>query len=1049
MLKNIVSYFIKYHVIVNLTLFVMILVGFLGFSNLRFGLFPPEDVKYINIGVRYPGASPIEVEEGITNKIEEELKGITGIKRVTSSSEENYASIKIELTSNATADVVLDDVKTAVESINSFPDNIESPVIEKEEILNLAVTIGISSSEIPLTVLKDIAEDIKDDFLAEKGISKVFLLGLPDEEIEVSVRESDLKKYKLSIADINRAIAQSNIKSSGGTIKSSKEDILIRASAKEYYAAGLSDLIILANPDGQVVRLKDVAAVKNQFADVPNDRFINGERGVIINVFATNDEDILQVADFSKNYIQTFNAENTRVAATLVNDLTIGLSQQLKTLTASGWQGILLVLLMLSIFLNWRVAMWVALGIPVSLIAMFFLMNVFGVTINILSVFGCILVLGILVDDGVVVAENIYQHSQKGKSIYQAAVDGTIEVLPSVLSSLLTTITVFSLFFFIDGRLGDYFSDLAFVIIVTLSVSIIECFLLLPAHLAHSKAIGKDRKEARYEKFINRLFLVIQNRIYRPFFKFATRLPWANFLIGISSLALTVALIASETVQSTFFPNIDRDNLTAEIKLPPSTNAAVTNAKLIEVEEAVYRVDQQLRKVRGVDEAVVLSTERMLGPGSNRGAVNVTLLEGETRGIKAFDIGELFRAEIGNIPEAEELTMFLVNAFGKPISISITHQNDDLEEIRLVKNRIISALKAEDRLKDITNNDEKGVKELSISLKPKAELLGLNILEVINQVRAGYFGSEVQSLQRGTEEVKVWVRYSETARSTIDQLEDVEIRTRIGQKFPLSEIANLKMEEGVKAINHSDSRRQMLVEADISALDVSVPKLQGDLKEKLLEPLTKEFPKINYKFEGQAEEAEKMQASVKVAGPLILIIMLSLVVITFRSFGQMGLVFFLTPFLLFGVTVGHMVHNTALSIFSGLGTFALIGVMINNALVLVSTFNQQLQEGLTFKDALQTASFSRFRPIVLTTITTVAGLFPLILSQGVGAQFLRPTSISIAYGLIFGMFLTLCFLPSLLVISNRANQLIYRLKRRKIPTPEQVEPAVRELEVHI
>ncbi|MEM6773121.1 MAG: efflux RND transporter permease subunit, partial [Bacteroidota bacterium] len=334
--------------IVNLTLFIMIAVGLLSFTNLRYGLFPPEDIKYISIGVRNPGASPVEVEENIVNKIEDELTGITGIRRVTSRAEENFGSVRVELTSGADPDAVLSDVKTAVESISSFPDNIEAPVVEKEEILNLAITIGISSEELPLTTLKDVAEDIKDDFLARKYISKVFLLGIPDEEIEISVNEAQLRRYNLSIADVNRAVARANIQSSGGSIKQSQEDVLIRTSAKAYYAAGLADILITAKPDGQTVYLRDVATISNQFADVPNDRFINGEPGVTLNVFATNDEDILQIADFAKNYIKDFNQDNQTISASLINDATLGLTKQLQTLVASGWQGILLVLFMLT-----------------------------------------------------------------------------------------------------------------------------------------------------------------------------------------------------------------------------------------------------------------------------------------------------------------------------------------------------------------------------------------------------------------------------------------------------------------------------------------------------------------------------------------------------------------------------------------------------------------------------------------------------------------------------------------------------------------------------
>ena len=318
-----------------------------------------------------------------------------------------------------------------------------------------------------------------------------------------------------------------------------------------------------------------------------------------MNVFATNDEDILFIADFSRKYVDRFNAENNNVQATLVSDATLGLKEQLRTLTASGWQGILLVLLMLSIFLNWRVALWVAAGIPVSLLATFFLMSVFGVTINIMSVFGCIFVLGILVDDGVVVAENIYQHAQKGKTVYRAAVDGTVEIFPSVFFSLLTTITVFSLFFFVDGKMGEHFSALAFVINTTLTVSIIECFLLLPAHLAHSKAIGTERKIPRFEQLINRFFVTLRDKIYRPVFSFSVKYPALVFLLGIGGLGLAIGALGTGVVSSTFFPNIDQDNVMAELKMPPSTNSELTNQKLEQIEKAIDRVDKKLRERRG------------------------------------------------------------------------------------------------------------------------------------------------------------------------------------------------------------------------------------------------------------------------------------------------------------------------------------------------------------------------------------------------------------------------------------------------------------------
>ncbi|MCB0509199.1 MAG: efflux RND transporter permease subunit, partial [Bacteroidetes bacterium] len=487
-MKKFISFFIKYSVPVNVIIFAFLILGLIGAMSLKSSFFPLVETKIITVQITYPGASPQEIEEGVVLQIEDNLKGILGIDRVTSVSKENSGTITVEALKGFDIDLVLADVKNAVDRVASYPTGMEPLVVAKKEETRETISFAISGKDIDLKTLKDISEEVENDLRSIEGISQVEISGFPLEEIEIAVSENSLRAYQLSFQEVAQAVAKENILSTGGNIKTSQEDYLIRANNRSYYADELDFIVIKSELNGNVVRLKDVATVRDIFQDSPNASFFNGDLAVNVKISNTNDEDLLSSADDIKAYIAKFNQENSNVQLNIQNDSSITLKDRTALLTENAVIGMILVLILLSLFLNTRLAFWVAMGMPVAFLGMFVFAGLFGVTINVLSLFGMIIVIGILVDDGIVIAENIYQHFEAGKGPIQAAIDGTMEVLPSIISAIITTVLAFSTFLFLDSRIGEFFGEVSVIVILTLVVSLIEAILILPAHIAHSAA---------------------------------------------------------------------------------------------------------------------------------------------------------------------------------------------------------------------------------------------------------------------------------------------------------------------------------------------------------------------------------------------------------------------------------------------------------------------------------------------------------------------------------------------------------------------------------
>lgn len=1045
-MKKTIAYFIKYPVAVNIIIIAFVILGFLGYSNLKSSFFPLTKAKFITINVAYPGASPQEMEEGVVLKIEDNLKGLVGIDRVTSTSSENAATITVETLKDYDINVVLADVKNAVDKVPNFPTGMEPAVVAKVENIAETISFVVTGDKISLKSLKSIARDIENDIRRIDGISQITTSGYPAEEIEIAVRENDLLAYNLTFNQVANAVTTANILTTGGSVKTDAEEYLIRANNRSYYGDELDNLVVRADASGNIIRLKDVATVSDIWNETPNRNYYNDNLAVRMQVSNTNSEDLLSSAKKINEYIERFNKEHKNVKIEITRDASITLNQRTELLFKNAWQGMLLVMLFLSLFLRPRLAFWVAAGLPVAFFGMFMLAGYFNITINVLSLFGMIIVIGILVDDGIVISENIYHHYEKGKNPIRAAIDGTMEVVPPIISAITTTVLAFSVFFFLDGNIGEFFGEVATVVALTLILSLVEALIILPAHVAHSKALDRNQKLYKFNKYAEDVMDFMRDKLYAPALKFVLENKFFGLVIPVAFLFITIGAFQGGIIKGTFFPSIASDRVSVNLTMPQGTNEKITDSIISVVETKAWEVEKEFTKKYGnEEEPVVENILKQIGPGSAKASLRINLLPGENRNFSSREITNAIRERVGKVYGVESLTFGSGGNFGgSPVSVSLLSNN--IEELKAAKKELKAELIKNQGLKDVTDNDPQGIKEIKLKLKDNAYLLGLNLNEVMSQIRSGFFGRQAQRFQRGQDEIKVWVRYDKKERSSIKNLDDMRITTPSGSRVPLSEIATYEIERGEISINHLEGQREIKVEADMKDAQASATDALADIQTRIMPEISAKYPSVTALYEGQNREASKVSGSAKVVGPVILLLIYIVIVFTFRSYGQPFMLLIMVPFSLIGVAWGHWIHGFAVNILSLLGIIALIGIMVNDGLVLISKFNSYLKEGMEYEEALFAAGKSRFRAIFLTTITTVAGLAPLIFETSRQAQFLIPMAISIAYGIMIATFLTLLTLPVLLSISNYSKVYTKWLWEGKKPTREEVERAIKEME---
>jgi len=1044
-MRRIIEQFVRYPILANIIIAFTVLAGIAGFLKTKKSFFPMVTPNNISIQVAYPGASPEEMEEGVTLKIEEAIYNIAGIEELSSTSSENFATLNVKVLKGYDIEEVYTEIKNSVDGISSFPVSAERPLIFKQKPRSVAQWLGLIG-DVDKKVLKKYAEEIEDDLLASGVISQVTPGGYNPIEISIEVSEENLSRYGLTFDQVANAVRFNNRDISAGSIKAQNEEILIRSRAKQTDADKIGDIILRAMPDGSKLFLRDVAELKEQFSDVPNKWTLNGKPSVYLRVDKLEDEDLQEISDFVQDYTKKFNETHDTVQLLISFDFMDMLKQRLSMLTTNGLVGISMVLLALGFFLSMRLSLWVAWGIPSSFLGLFIVGSFLGLTINMISLFGMILVIGILVDDGIVIAENIFAHFEKHGNPYKAAVDGTMEVLPAVTTSVTTTMIAFAPLLFATSM--GFLKDMAIVVIVCLGFSLIEAFLILPSHLGTPAVLRKKKEGSRSHSVrgkINQFIDYLRYNLYGRALKFTLNNRAVSVAILISLFPIVGGLLQGGIIKSTFFPNIPFASFNIDISFKPGTREHKVEEYLKRFDAAVWEVNEELKLQHNDTLDYINATFTAVGTtmsgsesGSHAGGVNVFHRELDDTPIgNNYELIRLIREKIGEVPEAEKFSIGGSNRFGKPVSIKLLGKN--IEQLNSAKELLKNELKNISALKEIQDNVPVGRREMLLELKPEAYFLGLTHNEITKQVRQGFFGEEVQRLQKGTDEVRVWVRYPNSGRVNVSQMEQMKIKTADGKEFPLNELVDYSVERGVSGIRHYNTARAITVEADLVDPNAELPPILKIVENEIVPKVLSQYPSVKIDYGGQSKESQKTMEELMTYFGGAFILIFFVLMINFRSFYQAILIMTMIPLGFLGGILGHGIEGIQVSLLSAWGLIALSGVIINDAVVFLDKYNKSLKEGMKVIDAAYHAGVSRFRPIMLTSITTVVGLYPLIKETSFQAQFLIPMAVSVAYGVLIGTFIILLFFPVLIISFNDVRIWAKWLWEGKKPDAEEVE----------
>jgi multidrug efflux pump subunit AcrB len=1022
-MKKLISVFIRFPFYANIILFIILGIGAFSFVSMNRSFFPERTERYINVSVFYPGASPKEMEEGITIRVEEALRGIAGIKEVNSTSSENMASIRVEITGEYDIDETLMEVKNAVDGITSFPVDAEKPIVNKQRSSTFAIFLGLSG-DVDLLTLKQYANEIEFDLYASGVMSQITLGGFPALEISVEISEENLRRYNLTFDEVSRAIAQNNQDISGGQIRSDKEEIMIRSRYRTVKPEEIELIIIRGNPDGSYLRIGDVGTVNMQFADVASTSLLNKKPSVSIQVFKLPEEDLTAISDFCNNYADEWNNTHTDAQLYVTYDFLDLLGARLKLLYKNGGIGLLLIFIALGLFLSLRLSIWVAIGIPASFGAMFILGLFYGLTVNMISLFGMILVIGILVDDGIVISENIYTHFERGKSPRKAALDGTMEVLPAVLTSVATTIVVFSALFFIKGRM-EFMYEMAFVVVFSLAFSLVEAFFVLPAHLGSSWVLRRNVRQNTGKKIrdaLDRAVDFMRVKIYGRTLKFVIKWRYVVIFAPIFLIIITWGLFQGGLIKATFFPAIPFDQFTVDLAYKPGSGEAQTLESLKRIDDAIWAVNDELLEKLGDTNNFVNYTFVSTGSafngkerGSHAGNIFVLLRDLENSGTSSYEIVKRVQKKVGDMPEAEKLTIQGRATFGTPISVSLLGKDEVV--LNYAKEELIQSLKQIEDLNNIADVNPSGMREVQLKLKPLAYFLGFSQVSLTNQVRQGFFGGQAQRLQHGKDELRVWVRYPKTDRISLGQLEAMRIKTPVGE-YPLSELATYTIDRGPVSIQHYNSAREIRIDANVVSYDTPIIPIQEKIENEIVPELLKRYPGIDVAYLGQKKDSDETMAQIRKFFVPAFLLMFLIIILHFKSMGQGLIIISMIPLAWLGAIWGHGVEGVSVSLLSVWGMLALSGVIINDAVVFLSKYNSLLREGKKVKEAVYETGLARFRAIVLTTITTSVGLYPIIFERSFQAQFLVPMAVALAYGVLVGTSFILVLFPVIILALN-------------------------------
>ncbi|NOQ46199.1 MAG: MMPL family transporter [Desulfobulbaceae bacterium] len=1055
-MKKIFAAFAGNTVFANIVLLMIFMAGTMAAMSMIRESFPSFSTDMISIKIVFPGADPEEVEEGICLKLEEALESVEGIKEYTTTSSENQGSATIEVQEGYEVSEVLDRVKSKVDAISTFPQDAEKPVITevliRDSVMLLALSGGLREKQ-----LKIWADLVSDEVKMLPGISQVEVFGIRDYEISIEVSEERLRQFGIGFAEVAAAVRQSSINLHGGTIRTTGEDIRVRTVGRKYTGEELAEIVVLAGPAGELIHLDRLATINDGFTEDPITAVIDGNPAVFVMVFKTAEEDSLKISRTVAQYVE--DKQKTLPPGIILSDFydnTEMLKARIKLLSRNGIIGMALVFFLLWLFLDLRLSFWSGLGIPISLAGALFILWSMGETINMISLFGFIMVLGIVVDDAIVVGESIYVHRLLGKPPLQAAIDGVSEVGMPVIAAVITTIVAFAPLANIGGIMGKFIAILPVVVISCLAISLLECLFLLPAHLSHLPDLNQpglyrnpvSRALIGFQRFMQQGLERFVSGRYMHFLDVVLNWRYVSLATAIATLLLTFGLMQGGFVKFQVFPKIDSFVITSTVEFPDGTPVHVTAEALKRMEKAFDRISERTTTVTGeplIEKRLTLTGqtlgERMGRIGPNYGSVQFILLDSEKRGMHSNDLLIEWEREIGSIAGARALTFEGLAAGPGGAEIEVWLQGSKMEEILAAAGDLQQKLHTFDGVIQIRSDFSPGKNELRLSLKPEARVLGLSVDDLARQVNAGFFGEEAFRLQRGRDDIRVRVRYTAKERGRISDFEQMRIRTPDGREIPLISVAEIEFAPGFSTIVRTNGLRRVAVTADVDPNRANAQEVFAELGRDFFPELENRYPGLHIAMQGAKKDMRESFSSLLVTFPLAVFVIYVIIATIFRSYIQPVVILFTIPFGIIGAVAGHMLLGYDLSMMSMFGMVALTGVVINDAIVLIERINENLAEGMGFFEAIKKGGSRRFRAILLTSFSTVGGLAPLILETDMQARFLIPMALSLAAGVTFATVLTLMLIPSLLVIVNDFRRLGARLRTGNWPAREEVEPA--------
>jgi len=1013
----------------NLLLIFIIGFGLIQALTIKKEVFPEYSLDMISVTVTYRGATPTDVEEAICTRIEEQISGLDGIKRITSTAREGIGTVLIEVQKGYDTKKLRDDVKSAIDRITNFPKDIDLPVVtevsRKREVLKIVLYGDVDEKD-----LKRSGERLRDDLASLKGISLVTLDAVRPYEVSIEVPERVLKKYDLTLPRIAAIVAANCRDIPAGKIKQKGEEILVRTKGLKYTSRDFMGIPVIRDPMGGYVRLGDIAHIVNGFEETDSSTWFDGRRAVLLKVFRIGEQSALDIEKIVKAHLK-YLAETLPdgIHYQITNNRAEILRDRLDLLVRNGKYGLILVILLLAMFLELRLALWAAAGIPVAFFGSFILLPYFGVSINMISLFAFIICLGIVVDDAIIIGEHIFSKIQQGIPRRQAAVEGAYEMAGPVILTVLTTIAAFLPLLFVSGIMGKFMYAIPVVVISVLSISLIEAIFILPSHLAHLK----ERRESHIVRFLPRYFdrwlEGLIEKIYVPVLKIVVMWRYTAVALGILMLLVTVGYVASGRMKIVFFPKVDADYVIAEVKLPEGASADQTFQAVKVLAKSAERVERYYQKrcrMSFVKHVVLTVASQPYGSrhdatggrfAANLGEVAIELVAAKDRkGINSNDVANVWRRLTGQIPGVESLT-FNANLFSGGAAIDIQLSSDDFDQLKQASARLEKELRRYNGVKDIHDNIEGGKQEINLKLTSRGKALGLDLIDLGLQVRGAFYGTEAVRIQRGKDDVRIMVRYPLRGRRSLGDLTRMEIETPQGIRLPLPEVATWTIKPGYSVITRTDRRRVVDIQADVVRDVANADEIIKALQRGFLNRLKADYPGLNYSLEGEEKERRDSMRSMMYGFIVALFLIFVLLAIPFNSYLQPLVIMAAIPFGMIGAVLGHLLLGYHLSIVSFFGIVALAGVLVNDSLVLLDAINKQVTAGARSRmDAVILASRSRFRPVILTSVTTFGGLLPMITETSIQARVLIPMAISLGFGVLFATGITLLLIPALYMI---------------------------------